>query len=76
MELALRETWREFVLHIRCSNCLRESKQLVTVPDGEGSPEDIDDLLESAALQNTQYVCSHCGSEIGRLFGVSEGEQS
>ena len=72
MGLALQNEWREFVLHIRCSNCNRESTQLVSVPAEEGAPEDIDELIHSAALQNTPYVCVHCDSAIGQLIGVSE----
>lgn len=66
--------WKEFNLHVRCSNCSRESGQTVSVPIGEGSPEDLEQLLESSALQNTPYQCRHCESVIGQLFGVSEGE--
>ena len=37
--------WKEFNLHVRCSNCSRESGQTVSVPIGEGSPEDLEQLL-------------------------------
>lgn len=73
MGLALRNDWREFLLHIRCTNCNRQSIQGVSVPADEGCPEDVNDLIHSAALQNTPYRCLHCDSAIGQLIGVSEG---
>lgn len=74
MGLALRKETRVFTLHVRCSNCLRESTVHIEIPNEEGAPADADDLVESGCLDHVRYQCSPCESVIGQLIGVSGGE--
>lgn len=74
MGLALGKTYRAFCLHIRCENCLRETTRGLSVPPGDYSPADADELLESGFLSSMAFQCGHCESVIGRLFGISDGD--
>ena len=60
-----------FSLHIRCSNCLRDSFRDVEVPQIDGAPSSIDDFCESSVLQSLRFSCTKCESIIGRLIGVT-----
>lgn len=72
MGLALEKSNRVFALHIRCSNCSRESvKELF---GGEGGPCDVDELLESGLIERVRYECFSCESAIGQLVAITLGE--
>ncbi len=75
MGFAQRKTYRAFCLHIRCENCLRETARGLSVPPGDYSPADPDELIESGFLANMAFQCGHCECVIGQLFGISEGDQ-
>ncbi|RWF41616.1 MAG: hypothetical protein EOS46_27880 [Mesorhizobium sp.] len=74
MGLALRKETRDFTLHVRCTNCLRETALLVEIPDEEGAPADADDLVESGCLEHVRFQCGPCESVIAQLIGISGGE--
>lgn len=65
--------YKTFTLHVRCENCMRESFMGVAVPKADGSPNDVDELLESAVLSNLPFKCSKCPSLIGKVIGAKEG---
>ena len=75
MGLALQKPYRAFRLHIRCENCLRETTRALSVPPGDYSPSDADELIESGFLANMAFQCGHCECVIGQLFGISEGDE-
>jgi hypothetical protein len=60
-----------FQLHIRCANCLRDSSPVLNVPDADDAPSDVEELLESAVLQQFRFECDDCGSAIASLVGVN-----
>ncbi|OCJ05285.1 hypothetical protein A6U87_14875 [Rhizobium sp. AC44/96] len=70
MGLALLKQARQFTLHIRCDNCLRESERVVEMPIGDDVPRDADELIESVFLERLPFRCHPCGGVIGRLFGI------
>ncbi|MFK4826021.1 hypothetical protein ACI0FM_14715 [Paenochrobactrum sp. BZR 588] len=67
--------YKTFTLHVRCENCMRESFMGVAVPKEDGSPTDVDELLESAVLNNLPFKCSKCPSLIGKVIGAEEGSR-
>lgn len=71
MQLAYCKSSLVFKLHIRCENCQRESVRNLDVPDFEGAPQSVDDLLDSNLLAGMRYCCAHCQCVIGRLFAVT-----
>lgn len=73
MGLAAVQTSAQFMLHIRCENCMRDSEKYVVMPVGEGVPRDADELIESVYLESIPFRCQPCGSVIGRLVGISGG---
>ncbi|MBP1852143.1 hypothetical protein J2Z17_003598 [Rhizobium halophytocola] len=60
-----------YELHIRCENCMREASRIVSVPQVDDAPEDVEELLGSGLLANLRFKCSHCDSAIGRVFAVT-----
>ena len=62
-----------FTLHIRCENCMRDSVSVMEVPAGDNVPQDADDLVGSAYLENREFRCRPCGSVIGIIVGIEEG---
>jgi len=60
-----------FKLHLRCSNCRKDSTCLLTPPCGPDSPTDIDELLESGWLQQQRFACSQCESIIATITAVT-----
>ncbi|TRC78548.1 hypothetical protein FJV80_24720 [Mesorhizobium sp. WSM4310] len=74
MGLAVRKETRVFTLHVRCTNCLRESVLPIEIPDEEGAPANADDLVESGCLDRIRFQCGPCESVIAQLIGISGGE--
>ncbi len=75
MGWALRQQeYQSFTLHIRCENCMRETRRELTVPTCAEMPRDADELVENALLSGMAFRCAHCQSVIGRLFDVTVGE--
>ena len=64
--------FRLFILHVQCTNCLEKASRDVKVPRVDEAPADVDELLESAFLQNQKFVCRHCDNPIGKLIAVSQ----
>lgn len=60
-----------FELHLRCENCMRESRKVVNVPNVDDAPCDPEDLIDSAFLQSIPYSCRHCHGSIGKLFRIN-----
>jgi hypothetical protein len=71
MGLALEKSNYVFALHIRCSNCLRESVKEIF--GGAGGPADVEDLIESGLIEKVQFSCIHCESAIGQLVAITRG---
>lgn len=69
MGLALRKSDRVFALHLRCSNCRRETVQ--ELYSGEGGPSDVDELIESGLLNEVRYLCVQCESVIGHIVAIT-----
>lgn len=61
-----------FKLHYRCLNCERNICRHLDVPDADEAPRDVDELLDSAFLQNQRYFCDGCESFIGTLIAVQQ----
>lgn len=60
-----------FKLHYRCHNCERNVFKRLDVPDTDGAPCDVEELLDSAFLQRQRYFCEGCESFIGGLVAVT-----
>lgn len=71
MGLALEKCHYVFALHIRCSNCLRESVREIF--SDERGPSDVEDLIESGLIEKVQFSCHHCESAIGQLVAITDG---
>lgn len=69
MGLALEKSNYVFALHIRCSNCLRESVKEIW--GGECGPSDVDELIDSGQIEKVQFSCVQCESVIGRLVAIT-----
>lgn len=63
-----------FKLHYRCHNCQQNVFKRLDSPDVDDAPYDVEDLLESALLQNQRYHCTVCEGAIGTLIGVTRWE--
>ena len=72
MGLALEKSNRIFTLHIRCSNCLKESAKEIF--GGEGGPSDVEELIDSNQINQVRFSCSQCESVIGQLVAVTQGD--
>lgn len=70
MDLALEKCKRNFTLHIRCSNCIRESVK--EIYGGEGGPADVSELIESGLLDRLQFTCVQCDSAIGTIVAITD----
>lgn len=67
------EIVRSFKLHLRCANCRRDAVKVLNVPNVEGAPQDVDDLMEDACMQNLGFMCQACGGLIAKLVAVTTG---
>ena len=65
---------RKFKLHLRCESCLATSTRVLSVPRVEDAPVYVDELMESAALQNLPFHCGRCDSMIGHVVAVTGGD--
>lgn len=65
--------FRTFTLKIRCENCMREEIMGVGVPDIAGAPTNVEELLESAVLDNTRFHCRKCQGVIGQIVDIGLG---
>ncbi len=72
MSVALRHKPRVFNLHLRCSNCLRESERRIDVPAVDDAPEDIDELIESGLLGEMRFHCMDCQCLVGNIIGIGQ----
>jgi ribosomal protein L37AE/L43A len=61
-----------FKLHYRCHNCERNVFKRLDVPDVDDAPGDVEELVESAFLQQQRYFCDGCESFIGTLVAITE----
>lgn len=73
MGLRVECEYRTFTLQIRCENCMREAVMGMAVPKEAGMPSDVEELQESAMLNNIPYQCLSCESIIGQVFSIQEG---
>lgn len=73
MGFALLKSRAPYRLHIRCEGCLRESSQVLEVPEEVDLPNDQDELVDGGYLNNIPFSCPHCESLIGKLFAISGG---
>lgn len=69
--LADAEIRASFKLHYRCTNCERNVFKRLDVPDVDDAPYDVEELLDSAFLQNARYFCDGCESFIGQIIAVT-----
>lgn len=60
-----------FKLHYRCTNCQKNVFRRLDVPDVDDAPCDVEELLDSAFLQNVRHTCETCESFIARLIAVT-----
>ncbi|MNU09306.1 hypothetical protein D3C72_2557980 [compost metagenome] len=44
---------------------------MLKVPDADDAPGDVEELLESAVLQQFRFECVDCGSAIASLVGAN-----
>lgn len=63
--------YREFSMHLRCSNCVRPSVRTIAVPRAEGAPSTVDEFIGSAAMAGVAFRCPHCESCAGVLVAVT-----
>lgn len=70
MGLALEKCSRIFTLHVRCSNCIRESVK--EIYGGEYGPSSVDELIDSGQIERVRFSCVHCESVIGQLVAIIE----
>jgi hypothetical protein len=71
MDCGSAEAGVRFQLFVRCTNCLRDTSPVLDVPVADDAPTDVDELLESAALQQFRFECQDCGSAIASLVGAN-----
>lgn len=60
-----------FRLSMRCHNCRAKTASVVEVPDADGAPTDVEDLLSSAFLARVPFRCGKCENPIGTILSVS-----
>lgn len=61
-----------FKVYVRCLNCQKDYGTTLCPPESEGSPADIDELLESNFLSSQRFTCAVCESTIATVTGVKE----
>lgn len=61
-----------FVLHLMCTNCLRQKTQHLDVPEMEDAPTCVDDLAGSQALASVRFVCQGCEGAIAEVIGINQ----
>lgn len=61
-----------FKLHVRCSNCTKDTFQRLEVPDVDDAPRDVEQLMESALLRRQVFACRKCQNPIGQLVAVTQ----
>lgn len=69
---ALRASFR---LGIVCPNCRAHSERRLDVPDVEDAPSDVQELLDSAFLQQQRFACQHCEGMVGVVRLVEQWKQ-
>lgn len=60
-----------FMLHVRCESCARGAALILDVPNYEGAPTTVDDLMRSGLIDRQDFVCEGCDSQICQLVGVT-----
>lgn len=70
MGLALEKCNYVFALHIRCSNCLRESVKEIF--SDERGPSNVEELIDSGLVEKIQFSCFQCESVIGQLVAITD----
>jgi len=65
---------RRFRLLMRCYNCMGESAKVIDFGDDEDAPADIEELMESVAVNQIRFQCTECESAIGTIIGVSQSK--
>ncbi len=60
-----------FKLHLQCENCRRTRAVILDVPEADDAPRDVDELMDSAFLQQQRFDCLVCESGIGTIVGVN-----
>lgn len=61
-----------FRLRIRCHNCRHVSRRILQSPDIADAPADVEELRESALMQNQVYGCDKCDNPIATIVGVTQ----
>lgn len=59
-----------FELGVRCHNCRKHHVSHLAIPDEEGAPTSVDELLESAFLTDIRFRCTRCDGSIGSIITV------
>jgi hypothetical protein len=68
--------YREFSVHVRCTNCVRPATRKVVVPRVEDAPSTVSEFMDSALLANLVFCCSQCEGTAAALVAVTmEGEE-
>jgi hypothetical protein len=68
MGLAVLKATAPFTLHIRCDNCLRESRRVIEIPLADEVPRDAEELIESAFLCVSAWNIDPSGGVTGVQF--------
>jgi hypothetical protein len=61
-----------FQLHLYCENCLKPHFHTLVVPQLDDAPRDVDELMESAVLQNLSIICRVCDYPIGQIVAITQ----
>ncbi len=56
-----------FELGVRCHNCRKDHVCSLAVPDEEGAPTSVEELMESVMLADLRFRCIRCESSIGSI---------
>lgn len=59
-----------FNIRMRCHGCKKLVSQIVEVPDEDGAPCDVEDLVESGFLSRLAFSCARCDGPIGTVVHV------
>ncbi len=60
-----------FEMHVRCENCARDSVLMLDVPNVEGAPTTIDDVLGSGLIDRQPYSCAGCECPAASLIAIN-----
>ena len=64
-------TLMRFNLHVRCEGCVRMSVLPLDVPNVEGAPQTVDELMATNLIDYQPFKCRDCDSEICTLVTVN-----